>query len=426
MSTATLLLALFPAACAAAPTSSQTLSFSVLIATSLALLFVAVAAKKKLSRPQQTPSKSSTPSVLQRDDVKERLAETRKNLLPVDAVVSLRHPQNGQKVGSIRSYDADCDRYEVQLSTSQAVTLQSSELQFPTVSGLYVYPIKGCAGVSLKQTQLTPRGVLHDREWVIIDGGRDKFVSQRRYPTMALLHPKLLPSNDSVQATGVVLTAKGMPDLEVPVVENGEMRVVRIWKDQVEAVDQGDAASKWLSTFLQDDSRAFRLMRMKKDFTRPVKPKYAPGHSTNFADAFPFLLALEESLEQFNTTLETPIPMNRFRPNIVLRGSPPFADEHWNCVTIGGIQFRNVRPCSRCGVPSVNQATGEVHPQREPSRAIVREHNGVLLGFTDGKKVEGYFGSNMVLETTEGDSIPPRIEIGADVKVLTLKSEIIA
>eukprot|EP00644_Phytophthora_capsici_P016307 jgi/Phyca11/508348/fgenesh2_kg.PHYCAscaffold_34_\ len=228
------------------------------------------------------------------------------------------------------------------------------------------------------------------------------------------------------EATSLVLTAEGMPDLEVPVVhtKDGQLRVVSIWKDKVEAIDQGDAAAQWLDEFMGEAKCKFRLTRVRDGYIRHTKPKYAPGYATNFADGFPFLLALEESLEDFNKTLKTPVPMNRFRPNIVLRGSPAFADEHWNCITIDGTRFRNVRPCARCAMPSVNQETGEVHPEREPSRAIVRERNGVLLGFTDGKKFEGYFGSNMVVEGKEVSL--PRLTIGAKVKVLTLKNEVVA
>ena len=112
--------------------------------------------------------------------------------------------------------------------------------------------------------------------------------------------------------------------------------------------------------------------------------------------------------------------------SIVLQGSPAFADEHWNSIAINGMLFRNVRPCSRCGMPSVNQATGEVHPERQPSRTIVRERNGARLGFTDGKKHEGYFGSNLVLEMKELNSISPRLAVGANVKVLSLKTEVVA
>ncbi|KAG6618606.1 mosc domain protein [Phytophthora cinnamomi] len=412
---------------AAPALSPLSLSYTVLLATSVALVVVALVAKKKLAAPQEATPPSRA-CVLQRDEVQERLAEASSQQLPLNAAVTLKQPKSGQSSGSVRSYDGDSDSYEVELSPSETVALEASELQFPKVSGLFVYPIKSCAGIQQDEAQLTPKGLLHDREWVIIDGARDKFVTQRRYPKLALLHPKLLPSTDAPEVTSLVLTAKGMPDLEVPVVHTGEgqLRVVSVWKDKVEAVDQGDAAAEWLDTFLGEEKRGFRLVRTRDGFTRHTKPKYAPGHSTNFADAFPFLLALEESLEQFNTTLKTPVPMNRFRPNIVLRGSPAFADEHWNCITIDGSQFRNVRPCARCGMPSVDQATGEVHPEREPSRAIVRERNGALLGFTDGKSFEGYFGSNMVLEMQGGDFTPPRLSVGANVKVLTLKTEVVA
>ncbi|KUF90639.1 Mitochondrial amidoxime-reducing component 1 [Phytophthora nicotianae] len=414
---------LLPAMCTASPTSASTIPYAALIATSIAILIVAFVAKKKLPRPQET---SSTLSVLQRDEVQEQLAEKQKNLLPINAVVTLKQPLNGFDHGSVVGYDEDSDSYEVKLASSETNTFKASQLQFPQVSGIFVYPIKSCAGIELKEAQLTPKGLLHDREWVIIDGDRDKFVTQRRYPKLALIHPKVLPAMD-VEATSLVLTAKGMPDLEVPVVLTGEgqLRVVSIWKDKVEAIDQGDAAAKWLDEFMGEDKCRLRLTRVRDGYIRPTKPKYAPGYSTNFADAFPFLLALEESLEEFNTKLETPVPMNRFRPNIVLRGSPAFADERWNCITIDGVRFRNVRPCARCGMPSVNQETGEVHPKREPSRAIVRERNGALLGFTDGKKFEGYFGSNMVVEI-EQNTAPLQLTVGANVKVLTLKTEVVA
>ncbi|KAG2524328.1 hypothetical protein JM16_005029 [Phytophthora kernoviae] len=419
---------LLPAVCVASPDAHLSISPLAIIVTALAVTLTAVAYRNYLSRPQQKSLKPAIPSVLQRDELQERLAKSQPQQCPVGASVSLKKPYNKLKTGSVLGYDSIKDSYEVKLSTMETVTLQASELELPTVSGLFVYPVKSCAGISMDEVKLTPKGLLHDREWVIIDGDRDKFVTQRRYSKLALVRPKLLPNVDIDEVQSVVLTAEGMPKLEVPVLKapEGQVRVVSVWKDKVEGVDQGDAAAKWLDTFLKEENKSFRLVRVRDGFTRHTKPKYAPGHATNFADAFPFLLALEESLTDFNEKLEDAVPMNRFRPNIVLRGSPPFTDEHWNCITIGGIQFRNVRPCARCGMPSVDQATGIVHPKREPSRAIVRERNGELLGFTDGKKVEGYFGSNMVVEFNEGDSKPPKLTIGASVKVLTLKKEIVA
>uniref|UniRef100_M4BHA9 Molybdenum cofactor sulfurase middle domain-containing protein n=2 Tax=Hyaloperonospora arabidopsidis (strain Emoy2) TaxID=559515 RepID=M4BHA9_HYAAE len=284
------------------------------------------------------------------------------------------------------------------LSTSQLLSQKSGRLDTslglpcPTVSGLFVYPIKSCAGISIQETQLTVKGLVHDREWAIIDGQRNKVMTQRRYPKLALIRPKVLPRLDTEESKTIVLTAEGMSDIEVPVARagDGELRAVTIWDDTVEAVDQGDAAAMWLDSFLGEGLNcSFRLVRAKEGFTRHTKPKYAPRHSTHFADAFPFLLALEESLEEFNTKLEVPVPMNRFRPN-------------------------------------VNQATGEVHPERQPSRTIVRERNGARLGFTDGKKHEGYFGSNLVLEMKELNSISPRLAVGANVKVLSLKTEVVA
>lgn len=104
----------------------------------------------------------------------------------------------------------------------------------------------------------------------------------------------------------------------------------------------------------------------------------------------------------------------------MLKGSPPFADEKWNCLVIDGVLFRNVKPCSRCNLPCVDQATGVSDPNREPSKTLTRLRNGALLGFTGGKKYENYFGSNLVAERLG------KIQVGARVKVLTIKDEIFA
>ncbi|RLN48104.1 hypothetical protein BBJ28_00014756 [Nothophytophthora sp. Chile5] len=415
---------------AAAGAGSSTPAPLLLLTATAALAVVALfAAQSLLSR--RIPRSAKTPPVrcvLQRDDAQEQKAAAGQQRHPLGSSVALSAASNGAATGVVTQYEPATDRYDVQLSSSETVTLHASQLQQPTVSALYVYPIKSCGGLSFPSAQLTPKGLLHDREWVIIDAARNKFVTQRRFPKMALIRPKLLPDAAASHIQSLVLTAEGMPDLEVPVVRSpdGPERLVSIWKDSVQGVDQGDAAAQWLDTFLGEERRHFRLVRVKDAFTRHTQPKYAPGHATNFADAFPFLLTLEASLTQLNEKLDESVPMNRFRPNIVLRGSPAFADEHWNCVVIGGLRFRNVRPCARCAMPSVDQSTGTTHAKREPSRTIVRERNGVRLGFIDGKKVEGYFGSNLVVELESSSSTPPQLAVGASVKVLTLKSEVVA
>ncbi|RLN80033.1 hypothetical protein BBJ28_00024611 [Nothophytophthora sp. Chile5] len=423
-------LLLAPAAGVAAAGAGSSTPAPLLLLTATAALAVALFAAQSLlsRRVPRSAEKPPVRSVLQRDDAQEQKAAASQQQHPLGSSVALSAASDGATTGVVTQYEPATDRYDVQLSPSETVTFHASQLQQPTVSALYVYPIKSCSGLSFPSAQLTPKGLLHDREWVIIDAARNKFVTQRRFPKMALIRPKLLPDAAASHIQSVVLTAEGMPDLEVPVVRSpdGPERLVSIWKDLVQGVDQGDAAAQWLDTFLDEERRHFRLVRVKDAFTRHTQAKYAPGHATNFADGFPFLLTLEASLTQLNEKLDVSVPMNRFRPNIVLRGSPAFADEHWNCVVIGGLRFRNVRPCARCAMPSVDQSTGTMHAKREPSRTIVRERNGVQLGFTDGKKVEGYFGSNMVVELESSDSTAPQLTVGASVKVLTLKSEVVA
>ncbi|CAM9182907.1 unnamed protein product [Hapterophycus canaliculatus] len=195
------------------------------------------------------------------------------------------------------------------------------------ITSLRVYPVKSCAGHEVQQAALGDRGLEMDRLWMVVDG-RGRFMSQRRCPKMALVSPSLPRSKDEP----LVLSAPGMPPLEVPVVHGigpggpeagGEVVEVGVWKDTCQAVDQGDSAASWLGTFLEIDN--LRLVRMKDGFVRLTDQKYGTGFRTGFADGFPMLLTAEESLEDLNSRMaaaaaaagapeEESIGMDRFRP----------------------------------------------------------------------------------------------------------------
>jgi len=241
-----------------------------------------------------------------------------------------------------------------------------------TVTALYHYPIKSCAGIALTEAHLEPRGIRHDRELLIVDAATDTFLTQRELPRMALIAPQI--AEQILRAH-----APGMAELVLPIAEAGPTREVGIWRDRCRAVDQGDEAAAWLSAFL---GRPCRLVRMDPDFVRPVDPTYAaPGDQVGFADGFPCLLIAEESLADLNTRLNEPLPMNRFRPNIVIAGGAAFGEDRVSRLRIGEVEFAAPKSCARCTITIVDQATGATG--KEPLRTFAtfrKAKRGVMFG----------------------------------------------
>lgn len=242
-----------------------------------------------------------------------------------------------------------------------------------TVTGIYHYPIKSCAGTALSSATLDARGIRHDRELLIVDAATGRFLTQRELPRMALIAPRL-------DNGALTVTAPGMAELTVQAVTQGPMKSVGIWRDSCEAVDQGDTIAGWLSTFLGHDCR---LVRMADDFTRIVDQTYAtsPTDQVGFADGFPCLLIAEESLGDLNARLTEPLRMNRFRPNIVIAGGAPFGEDRVAVLRIGEIVFHATKSCARCPITTVEQETGKTG--KEPLRTFAtfrRAKRGVMFG----------------------------------------------
>lgn len=187
--------------------------------------------------------------------------------------------------------------------------LRTNQLQVAgRVQAIYVYPVKSFKGIKLEASAVEPRGLLFDRLWMVVDG-TGRFRTQRQLPKMALVQPSL-PSSMS---DPLVLVAPGMPPITVPVAAAGPRLQVRVWGDTCEAFDQGDAAARWLREFLGQEDLWF--VRMDPAHRRQVDRDYAVrGQTTGFADGFPFLLANQRSLEDLNSRLAKPVPMDRFRP----------------------------------------------------------------------------------------------------------------
>jgi uncharacterized protein YcbX len=218
-----------------------------------------------------------------------------------------------------------------------------------TLSGLYVYPIKSCAGVSLQSADLSATGLRHDRRWMLVDE-TGEFMSQRAHPRMALISVRFAPER-------MIVSAPGMPELEIPLRnETGNRIDVRVFGDTNKGELVGGEADRWFGEYLEFPCR---LVHKPDDNPRLVDSSFAEsGDQVSFADGFAFLLISEASLEDLNGRLEDPLPMNRFRPNFVVRGCEPYAEDGWSRLRVGSVPFRVAEPCPRCAITTVDQRTG--------------------------------------------------------------------
>ena len=283
------------------------------------------------------------------------------------------------------------------MSVTSEVEPVKAQVERATVTALYYYPVKSCAGIRLDEAEITETGIRHDRELMVVESGTNEFLTQRELPRMALIHPY-------IEGKNLRLTAPGMADLEIEMTFEGWAEPAKVWKVTVQALDQGVEAADWLSDFLKTP---VRLVRMAPDYTRHVNPDYAlqPGDHVGFADAYQFLLISEESLADLNRRLAEPLPMNRFRPNIVIAGSDlPFTEDYLRRFKLGSLVFQAVKPCARCAITTTNQATAAV--SKEPLKTLAtfrRGPKGVM------------FGQNLIHENTG------RLRVGAPLEVLQLR-----
>ena len=261
------------------------------------------------------------------------------------------------------------------------------------LSGLHVYPIKSCAGVSLRSAEIAATGLRHDRRWMLVDG-EGGFVSQRTMPRMAVI-------SVSIRDECLVVEAPGMPDLEVPFeAEDGGRISVEVWGDTQSGVPVGEEADRWFGEFLRGD---YRLVRQPEDDVRPVDSVRANGGDrASFVDRFPFLLISEASLEDLNGRMEEPLPMNRFRPNLVVRGCEPYAEDGWGEVRIADVPFRVAEPCRRCAITTTNQKTAERGKEPLSTLATYRRWGG---GVVFGRNaIHSSLGTLRVGDTVEATS----------------------
>jgi uncharacterized protein YcbX len=236
---------------------------------------------------------------------------------------------------------------------------------------IWVYPIKSLGGVSVPSWQVQPKGLAYDRRWMLTDTA-GRFLTQRVYPAMALFRLR-------IGTTGLVVTYKG-ESLSVPfgLAEGPDENVV-IWDDTVVAREVSAAHSAWFSERLGMDCK---LMFFPEENARPVDPRYKVNDEhVGLADAYPLLIIGQSSLDDLNTRLADPVPMDRFRPNLVFSGGDPFEEDTWREFTVGTNRFVGVKPCARCVLTTVNQETAE--RGAEPLRTLAtyrKRDNKILFG----------------------------------------------
>ncbi|KAL4200975.1 hypothetical protein AMTRI_Chr02g256300 [Amborella trichopoda] len=265
------------------------------------------------------------------------------------------------------------------------------------ISEIFVYPIKSCRGISLPQCSITPTGFRWDRQWMVVNS-KGRAYTQRVEPKLALVEvdlPKEAFTEDwnPTDESYLVLKAPGMETLKVSLNKNcKKIDGVSVWEWSGPGLDEGPEASNWFSKYLEKPSQ---LVRFNTELgTRYVDHNYAHGYKTMFSDGYPFMLISQASLDALNKILDVPLPINRFRPNILVEGCEPFSEDLWKVLKISKLMFNGVKLCSRCKVPTINQDTGIV--SNEPTATLKKFRSDQALCPTKRSQGKVYFGQNLV------------------------------
>jgi len=295
------------------------------------------------------------------------------------------------------------------LKPAQEETQSSNKI----LQQLYIYPIKSCKGIAVQKAKIGPFGLENDRRWLVYNTETNRFCTQRTIPQMALIRPSFEGNYlclDFPQMQRMKIATKGKDQQQEPIVSN-----IGLWKDEVRGVDEGDTIANWLSDCLK--TPGLRLIRACDNHDRVIPKEWlyqdlkTEQQLVSYADGFPFLLTSEESLADLNSRLPSgvdPLPMMRFRPNLVVGGLDcGFEEDTWSKIIIGNTTFRVTKKCTRCKLTTVDPQTGAFAGD-EPLRTLKTFRKGLLEG-----KDEVCFGQNLVQEKTGG-----YVEVGQKIRII--------
>ncbi|MFI6445807.1 MOSC domain-containing protein [Kitasatospora sp. NPDC050543] len=280
----------------------------------------------------------------------------------------------------------------------------------PLLSGLHVYPVKSTYRLCPDSARVEPWGLAGDRRWMFVDAA-GRFVSQREEPTLGQFRAETAADGT------LTLTAPDGSRIEVPqpsVARHDPIAGVEVWGTRFPAAEAVKEARLWIAERLGD----YRLVYLDDPLARAADPEFAaPGDTVSMADGFPLLLTTTASLDELNALIAAAhpeghevLPMDRFRPNLVVSGTEPWAEDTWSRIRVGALTFRVVKPCGRCVVTTTDQESGERRGP-EPLRTLARHHR--LL-----KKAA--FGQNLIPERPEGvtGDVLGTVRLGDEVTVL--------
>jgi hypothetical protein len=242
------------------------------------------------------------------------------------------------------------------------------------VAALAYYPIKGCGAIACESADLLATGLRHDREWMVVDA-RDTFITQRTDPALARV--RLVFERDML-----IATAAGQEVLAIDLTRQGEQRTVRVWQSTCAADDAGTDAAHWFSSLL---GKSVRLVRFASGGTRQSNPEWTGGRDAPvyFPDGYAVLVTVNASLAALNERLAVPLPMTRFRPNVVLDGLTAWAEDDITTLAGDSASLELVKPCVRCAVTTVDQESGVMGVEPLPTLKKLR-WSRALKGVTFG------------------------------------------
>ncbi|MDP4263589.1 MAG: MOSC domain-containing protein [Bacteroidota bacterium] len=256
-----------------------------------------------------------------------------------------------------------------------------------TVSEIWIYPVKSLGGIRVHTAKVLPKGLAYDRRWMLIDS-HNKFMTQRIYPEMALFKLSYDSGDFFIRHSG--------QSIHLPFSSGNNTLSAEIWNDRAEVHEVSRQHSAWFSKILGMDCR---LVSFPENNSRPVDPVFSINNNhVSLADAYPLLVIGQSSLDDLNRRLEEPLPINRFRPNIVFSGGEPYEEDNWKNFRIGQNRFAAVKSCSRCILTTVNQDTGKKGMEPLATLSAYRMRDNKV-----------YFGQNLIpldhTEIMEGNEI---------------------